>query len=375
MVATGNQASLWSASNGSGAFYSLTGGTSWVGAPGGNDYGLPVTTGWSVVKALGINQNSTGREVVIGNNNALAQSDPKKGVFLSRDGGVTWKNVSGAGSGLEATSKNVSAVLSTTTAFGTTDVLVGVNGSTDGGVYLSGDAGEHWTQVNAGFDPNNLSISSLVTTSCAGCPVQYYSGSYGGGMYTRTITVVAPPFNAVTATWCAGAACTCGSVTASLPSAGGQSFKICGSGFQNGVVVEFDGVPASGCTQSGGTTITCTVSPPHPAGASVVRVRNPDTRTGYLPLTPTPAFSFSGYPPGGPWGRSANSLRVAKAGGVNAQLTWTCVGCSASAPARIYRSQNVAFNSYLEQYNGGTGTTYTNSNAVSSAQNYFWSVE
>ncbi len=93
-------------------------------------------------------------------------------------------------------------------------------------------------------------------------------------------------------------------------------------------------------------------------------------------MTPTPAFSFSGYPPGGPWGRSANSLRVAKAGGgADAQLTWACVGCTLTAPARIYRNQNAPFTSYLELYNGGTGTTYTNSGAVSSPQNYFWTVE
>ena len=44
-----------------------------------------------------------------------------------------------------------------------------------------------------GFDPNSLSISTLVKSSCAGCPVQYYSGSFGGGMYTRTIAVQPPP--------------------------------------------------------------------------------------------------------------------------------------------------------------------------------------
>src|SRR6185369_14540949 len=233
------------------------------------------------------------REVVIGNNNGLATSDPAKGVFLSRDGGVTWRNVSLAGSGLEATSKNVSAILSTPTVFNTTDVLVGVNGALTGGVYLSGDAGEHWTQLNQGFDPSNLSISSLVTTSCGGCPVQYYSGSYGGGLYTRTINVSAPPFYTTPATWCAGATnCACGSGTAALPVNGGTAFRICGSNFQTGAVVEFDGVAATGCNVPSGTVITCTGSPAHVAAAtSVVRVRNPDTRTGYLPAS---AYQFSG---------------------------------------------------------------------------------
>ena len=367
LMVSGNQAALWSASSGSGAFYSTNGGGSWISAPGANDYALPATTGWSVVQALGVNQNTTGREVVIGNNNLLTQTDPKKGVFLSRDGGATWRNVSGAGSGLEATSKNVSAVIATPTVYSTTDVLVGINGTNDGGVYLSGDAGEHWTQLNAGFDPNNLSISSLVTTSCGGCPVQYYSGSYGGGLYTRTITVTAPPFYTTPATWCAGGGNCCLGATASLQIGGGQAFKICGSNFQNGLVVEFDGVPASGCTQSGGTTITCTASPPHASGASVVRVRNPDTRTGYLPSS---AFQFSGGT-----SRTLNSLKITKAS-ANAALAWTtCNGCSVSAPARIYRAQNAAFSLYLEQYNGGIGGAYTNAGAVTTMQSYFWTVE
>jgi len=41
---------------------------------------------------------------------------------------------------------------------------VGINGSTTGGVYLTGDGGEHWTQINQGFDPNSLNITTLVKT-------------------------------------------------------------------------------------------------------------------------------------------------------------------------------------------------------------------
>src|SRR5207342_1099663 len=145
------------------------------------------------------------------------------GLHLTRDGGATWRSVSGPGSGLEATSRNFSATLTATTTFNTTDILVGITGSTTGGVYLSGDGGEHWTQINQGFDPNNLSISSLVATSCTGCPVQYYSGSYGGGLYTRTVTVVAPPsFAAIDGGgWCFGStSCTCATTPGSGPAAG-----------------------------------------------------------------------------------------------------------------------------------------------------------
>ena len=53
------------------------------------------------------------------------------------DGGASWRNVSGPGSGLESTSLNFSTLLSTPTAFGTTDVLAGANGSTTGNESIS----------------------------------------------------------------------------------------------------------------------------------------------------------------------------------------------------------------------------------------------
>jgi hypothetical protein len=261
--------------------------------------------------------------------------------------------------------------VSTTTPSGGTDILVGATGSTTGGVYLSGDGGEHWTQVNAGFDPNNLSISSLIKTSCSGCPVQYYSGSYGGGMYTRTISVVAPPtFPAVNYSCYTGAACACATGAGSGPEQGGQAFTLCGTNFQAGAVVEFDGMAATGCTVTA-TAIGCTATPPHAPGLVSIRVRNPDTRIGYLPV------QYS-YTTGSP---RASNLLVAKASG-NANLSWNCAAasCTASAPARVYRSQNAAFSLYIENYNGGASSAggagaYTNTGAVASAQSYFWSVE
>ena len=260
---------------------------------------------------------------------------------------------------------DISALLTSPTAFGTTDILAGANGATNGGVYLSGDGGEHWLQINQGFDPNNLSISSLVKTSCSGCPVQYYSGSYGGGLYTRTITVTAPPAFPAALYACFGATgCSCITGGGSGAEQGGQSFKLCGSNFQNGAVVEFDGVPATGCTVVSGGVITCTATPPHAPGSARLRVRNPDTRTGYLPANYLYTAGTS---------RAVN-FRLLKAGG-NAQLSWNCAGCTAASPARIYRGQNALFTAYLEAYNGGIGGTYTNSGALTSAQSYFWTVE
>ena len=111
--------------------------------------------------------------------------------------------------------------------------------------------------------------------------------------------------------------------------------------------------------------ITCTTTPAHVANSVKVRVRNPDTRVGYLPVDYTYVGGSS---------RTTDSLRVAKSG-ANAMLTWTCGGCSASAPARINRAQDAQFNVYLENYNGGTGGSYNNSGAVGTAQSYFWTVE
>ncbi len=354
-MASAVTASLWGVSQGAGPRYSTDNGTTWTPTPGTNDYVLPAGS-WSVIRALGVNATSGSREVVAGTTT---------GLYRSNDGGVTWKSVSGTGSGLEATSKNFSATLSSTTVFGGTDILVGATGAVNGGVYLSGDGGEHWTQVNAGYDPNNLSISSLVYTTCTGCPVQYYSGSYGGGMYTRTITVVAPPtFPAANYSCYGSTTCTCATGSGSGPEQGGQAFKICGSNFQNGLVVEFDGVPAIGCTQTGGTVITCTATPPHAPSLVSIRVRNPDTRIGFLPAQYTYTAGTS----------RASNLRVAKSG-ADAVLTWNCAACSAASPARINRSQNSAFSVYVENYNGGISGAYTNAGAVSSAQSYFWSIE
>ncbi len=351
-------ASLWSASQSEGASYSTDAGSNWIDALGSNDYTLPSGGNYQIVKPLGLNAQSGGREVLIGS---------RSGLFLSRDGGDAWRRVDGPGSGLEATSKNFKAVLSTQTLYGTTDVLVGANGAQNGGVYLSGDGGEHWTQINQGFDPGNLSIASLVKSSCNGCPVQYYSGTYGSGIYTRTIAVNPPPqFPAVNFA-CAGAACACGVGSFGGPVSGGTPVTLCGSGFRSGVVVEFDGVAASGCASNlpaGGTQITCAGTPPHAAGAAAVRARNPDTRSGALPGN----YQYLG-------GASrASGLRVAKSG-PDAALTWSCPSCGAGNPAQVYRAQNAALSLYLENYNGGAGGAYTNTGAVASAQSYFWTVE
>ena len=205
-----------------------------------------------------------------------------------------------------------------------------------------------------------------VKSSCNGCPVQYYSGSYGGGLYTRTIAVGNPPAVPGANYACFGSTgCSCTTAGGSGPETGGQAFKICGSNFQNGVTVEFDGIPASGCSLTGSTIITCTATPAHVPALATVRVRNPDTRVAVLPAQYQFAAAAS---------RTANSLRVTKSG-ASANLAWACPGCTAGNPGRLYRAQNAAFSLYLEQYNVGTGVSFTNTGALSSAQGYFWTVE
>ncbi len=349
-LAAGATAAYWMAGAATGAGWSANG-AAWNAANGANpDYTLALTGNWQSVASLG----GAPSKVLIGNG--------VQGLWRTLDGGDGWRKVSGAGSGLETTSQNASALLTAATAYATTDALVGMTGAATGGVYLSGDNGEHWTQINQGFDPANQSITSMVKTSCNGCPVQYYSGSYGNGVYTRTITVSAPP--AVTA-WCFGATpCACGTAAPSGPEAGGQPFQLCGGNFQAGVAVEFDGVAATGCSLGGGM-ITCAGTPPHFPGGATIRVRNPDTRQGVMGQAYTYALS----------GSRVSNLRVAKSGN-DAALSWSCPSCNASAPARVWRSQNAPFTQYIEQYTGGTGA-YTNAGALGAAtyRTYFWNVE
>jgi hypothetical protein len=203
------------------------------------------------------------------------------GLYRTLNGGDSWENVSGPGSGLEGTSRNVAALLPTRTAAGGTDVLAGISGAANGGAYLSGDGGEHWMQLSVGFNPATMNLSTLVKTSCSGCPVQYYSGSYGSGTYARTIPVLPPP--ALTG-WCFGAAtCNCSAVPPL--GRGGQPFKLCGTGFQQLAAVEF-GMAGSWsgpmqCRVLTAGSITCAATPLHLPGKVAIRLRNPDTRTGY----------------------------------------------------------------------------------------------
>ncbi len=159
------------------------------------------------------------------------------------------------------------------------DVLIGANGTANGGVWLSGDEGRHWMRLTTGFDPTKRHLQDLVNDNPATGTVQYYAGTDTTGLYTRTIT--APAYPTVT-----GLSATSG------PTTGGGTITVTGTGFSNacptgsaadcpnaGPVVLFDDVEAASTAYVSSTTLTCVV-PAHPEGPAVVTVRNPDTRRG-----------------------------------------------------------------------------------------------
>ncbi len=351
----GATAAYWMAGTGSGVSYSSDAAT-WTLANGSNsDYLISGLSGsWQAAATLG----GTPSKVLSGNS--------LNGLYRTLSGGDIWRKVSGTGSGLETTSQNAAALVTATSQYGNLDALVGMVGAANGGVYLSGDAGEHWTQINAGYDPNNLNITTLAKTSCTGCPVQYYSGTYGGGVYTRTVTVNPAP--AITG-WCVGSTgCTCGTASVTGPQEGGQAFRLCGSGFAGSAAIEFDGLAATGCSFVSSSAYTCTGTPAHFVGPATIRLRNSDTRAGSASAN---AYSYVAGAP-----RAANTLRIAK-NGADAALTWTCSPACNPVAARVYRSQNAAFSLNIEQYNGGTAGSFTNTAALATSAypSYFWSVE
>jgi len=227
----------------------------------------------------------------------LLAAHAHEGVYRSGDGGRHWTRVSGTGSGLEQTSQQAAVLVTAKTAWGGLDALVGMTGAANGGIYLSGDGGLHWTQLQPGFDPANLSLSSTVHAACAGCAVQYYSASYGGGLYTRTVPVNPPP--AVTGWNFGNAAGACAAAAPGGPAAGGQPFALCGRNFQPGAVVQFGTTELRGC-KGGAKRLSCPATPPG-TGAVQPVVRNPDTRSGALPrdyvYAPVPAPAPAVTPP------------------------------------------------------------------------------
>lgn len=198
------------------------------------------------------------------------------GVFYSPapdEGRTTWvestTNVAGS------CSKNFTDILECVNR----DLLIAANGTTTGGVWLSGDKGRHWMKISEGFDSANQQLEDLVSDTGSFDDTAYYAGTDSTGAYTRTIT--ASPYPTVTAL-----SSTSGSAS------GGGTITVTGTGFSNtcptgnsadcpnlGPTVVFGETEATLTTYVSPTTLTCTV-PPHATGSVVVTVRNPDTRQG-----------------------------------------------------------------------------------------------
>jgi hypothetical protein len=137
--------------------------------------------------------------------------------------------------------------------------------------------------------------------------------------------------------------------------------------------VEFDGVPASGCTTVNASNITCTGTPAHLPASVNVRVRNPDTRTGYLPAN---YLYTTGIP------RGITITKITKSGVSNrdAVIAWSCAGGACDTlPTQLYRSQNAALKLNVEHTPGSTGASgvITDAGTLAAGRNpsYFWIME
>ena len=78
------------------------------------------------------------------------------------------------------------------------------------------------------------------------------------------------------------------------PTAGGTTVTLAGTGFRTGMLVSFDGVPATGVSVSPGGTQLTAVTPAHAAGAVTVSVTTPggsDTLTGAYTYVVVPALT------------------------------------------------------------------------------------
>ena len=183
------------------------------------------------------------------------------------------------------------------------DVLMAGNGtgtgSAAGGVWLSGDRGKNWMRISQGFDGTSQALSDIVADGST--EPSYYASTDQTGLWTRSIT--ASPYPSVT-----GIAPDNGDDT------GGTPVTITGTGFSSicptevdadcpdlSPVVIFGDNNGSTAYEVSGTyvdagTITA-VSPQHPAGNVVVRVRNRDTRESAAGVVYT--FNSTCQPPSG----------------------------------------------------------------------------
>lgn len=274
----GIKALVWGMTSSHGPAASFTNGSSFVVMDGSDGpFPIPLDLPWNCVLAWS------------GSDDEVLAGSQGNGVWKTWDGGDTWHPMT---RGLAGTSANVAELYEAPNA----DILAGIVGTTDGGVYLSADGGVHWVVINEGFDPDDLSVQDLVNDSATDGTLSYWAGKTDDGIWTRTIDVLPDPeitnLSVVTG-----------------PATGGTATVVTGLNFQVGAVVEFDGLPAPTVRVSS-TTLNVT-TPRHWAGAAVVKVVNPDTRDG----TAAQAFTFTE-------GAGALLLTVTKSGASDVRLSW-----------------------------------------------------
>ena len=274
------------------------------------------------------------------------------GVFRTEDEGLQiWGR---SDHGLEGTSGDIRDFLEQAVALDARDTFCAVNGTTDGGIFLSADDGRHWIGISEGFDPDNQTLSSII--SDGGTPPTYYAGTYSHGSYATTIQPLDPPSIS-------------GLDVSSGSAAGGTSVTVTGSNFlcscpedydclpgQEQTIVSFGG--ADGATDTCTTTSLTVTTNAHAPGLVDVTVRNPDTRSDTLGA----AFTFEGTP--------GISITLDRDVSNNVEISWT-----GGSPATVYRSHRPDFAWGVIQ-DTLSSNPYTYSDASGTDSNlYFYRVE
>jgi hypothetical protein len=266
------------------------------------------------------------------------------GAWKTFDGGDNWHRMT---RGFEGMSANVAELFEAPNG----DILAGIVGSSDGGVFLSADGGTHWTRINEGFDPANTSVQDLVNDSASDGTLSYWAGKPTDGIWTRTIDVLPDPTISNLSV-----------ITGSTE--GGTTVTVTGTGFQNGAVVEFDGVVGT-TTWVNATTLTV-VTPRHWAGSARVTVVNPDTRDGV-------AAQLFTYTDPGVSGQLV--LKVYRSGTNDVRLAWTDPAPANAAYDAVWTT-DPSFTGWVEiGVKGTTSKQWIHTGAAQNGFAYFYKVE
>ncbi len=341
------------------------------------------------------------RDAVIGIDPALSNS-PKSccagtvwvgtggdGVALSKDGGDSWTTTNSCSLGEDLSSANCQAVLATSSGWSLTgtdgkesagfglyrtndadstcwirsnygleatsldirdlteaengDILCGIYGTDNGGVFLSSDGGEHWYKINSGFDPVSYSVEDVITSKSG----TYYAGKSSDGSWSTTVkTATSPTISGLDVT--------------SGTTKGDTLVQITGSSFQDGAIIEFGNIDVL-TTYVNSSTLVCK-TPAHPSGWVDVSVRNPDTQTAVL---------INGFRFTDPDGASLIIIELTKSGS-DVVLTWKADG---TGNYKIYRDSISSFDGLFLKTWDTSLTNFKDGEGLSGSNMWFYKVE